>query len=105
MGPIEKPPIHYHPRLGEAFLNELHQLLCTGKKYDEERRNLLKEYRAGQSTLVAGIAVILAPYLGAGVQLVAAAVAVALSVIGQVGLNAWCATQSERRRSTSAEQP
>jgi hypothetical protein len=89
-------------QIGAAFLNELHDLLCVGERYQEERANLIKEYKAGQSTFVASIAVVLAPYLGAGVQLVAAAVAVALSVIGQVGLKAWCATQPQRRRQVNA---
>lgn len=85
-------------RIGTAFLDELHDLLCSGERYQEEQASLLKEYRAGQSTFVASIAVVLAPHLGAGVQIVAAAVAVTLSVIGQVGLKAWCLTQTERRR-------
>jgi hypothetical protein len=92
-------------RIGTAFLNELHDLLCSGEKYQEEQANLIKEYRAGQSTFVASIAVVLAPYLGAGVQIVAAAVAVSLSVIGQIGLKAWCVAQAQRRRDQRPTRP
>jgi hypothetical protein len=92
-------------RLGTAFLDELHDLLCAEERYQEERASLVHEYKAGQSTFVASVAVVLAPYLGAGVQLVAAAVAVTLSVIGQVGLKAWCATQSQRRGRVGAPPP
>jgi hypothetical protein len=92
-------------RIGTAFLDELHDLLCAGERYQEERASLVKEYKAGQSTFVASVAVVLAPHLGAGVQFVAAAVAVALSVIGQVGLRAWCASQSERRNQVGPSPP
>jgi hypothetical protein len=65
--------------------------------YVEERARLLEEYRAGQSSFAAGVAVTIAPYLGASTQLVAAAAAVSLTMIGQVGLKTWCAMQTERR--------
>jgi hypothetical protein len=84
-------------KFSEYFVIELHGLLCSDKKYDGARESLLKEYHAGRSSLVAGIAAALAPHLGQGAEFIAVAVAVSLAVIGQVGLNAWCASQSERQ--------
>jgi hypothetical protein len=79
------------------FQDELHDLLCSEQKYTEERHKLLEEYRAGQASFAAAVTAILSPCLGAGTQLVAAAVAVMLTVIGRVGLKTWCGLQAERR--------
>lgn len=81
------------------FMDELHELLCSeGGKYAEDRANIVQEYKAGQATLVAGLTASLAPYLSAISTLLPALVALTLTVIGRVGLSAWCAAQARRKR-------
>jgi hypothetical protein len=86
------------PGLGARILNEVHDLLCSKETYEQERTNLLKEYRAGQATFVAGVTSVIAPHLGVGTETLSVGIAVVLSVVGQVGLKTWCAAQGERRR-------
>jgi hypothetical protein len=62
-------------------------------------KRLIDELHAGQKTVVATIAASIAPYLGIGVsQMLSAMVAVAITLISEIGLRAWCVMQSERRR-------
>lgn len=91
------PPKGYR-LLWDRFLDEMHDLLCSSDKYVEERKQLLKEYRVGQATLVAGITATIAPHLGSNPPYLAAVVAVTLTVVGRVGLNSWCTIQTERRK-------
>jgi len=79
----------------KEFRRELHRLLCSdGKTAVAQRESILKEAKIGQSSIAVTIASMIAPTLGTNGGVIAGAVAVALAVIGRVGLSAWCATQS-----------
>lgn len=84
----------------EKFLDELHDLLCTGENYEEEKRNALKELGAGKTTAAAYISQQISPHLGASANILAPAVAVILCLVSTIGLRAWCETQSQRRASS-----
>jgi len=86
----------------ELFMRELHTFLCTADgKYRRERAELLAKYKTGQTTFVAGVTASIAPYLGTTTSpFLIAAAAVALTVIGQVGLRAWCAKHSNPHAQT-----
>jgi hypothetical protein len=81
----------------EKVLDQLHEFLCDSNKYVEERANLLQEYKAGQTSFVAGVTTFIAPHVGTSPTLLAPAIAVILTVISQASLRAWCEMQSERR--------
>jgi hypothetical protein len=83
-------------RYYEHFIDELHELLC-GDGYKGDREALLGEFRAGQATVVATLTSALAPALSAAPAFLAPAVALTLSALGKVGLQAWCKTQQETR--------
>ncbi len=100
LGPVVPASARESRVYAEALLNELHDLLCSNDKYKKERRRLGREYKAGQSTLVAGTALAISPHLGAGGPFLTVAVPVVLTTIGQVGLAAWCAAQTVRRQKT-----
>ena len=82
----------------QKFLDEMHDLLCAGERYEETRTQLKQHVKNGQVAVVSCVTAVVSPALGAAAPLVAPAAAVLLTVISQVGLNAWCAAQAERRR-------
>jgi hypothetical protein len=89
---------------GAQFISELYGLLCADKKYKSARQAILKEAKVGRTAIVAYISTYLAPVLGMASAPVAASVAITLSIIGQLGLNTWCATQAARRRREYGEE-
>lgn len=86
----------------ETFLDELHDLLCGGDRYQQTRERVGEQLKTGHAAVVASISAAVAPSLGAAAPLIAPAVAIVLTIIGQVGLTTWCTTQ-ERRRDSQAE--
>lgn len=88
--------------LGQRFMRELYALLCgVDNAYNEERKKLLSECRAGQTTVAASVASVLTPVIGTTGPAVATATAVCLTMIGQIGLTAWCnhySAEEERRK-------
>ncbi|SCX49567.1 hypothetical protein SAMN03159343_2225 [Klenkia marina] len=81
----------------QKVLDEVHDLLCSRDKYDEERRTLAKEYGAGKITFTAGVTSYIAPALGADPTMLAPVVAIVLTIVGQASLRAWCELHSENR--------
>jgi hypothetical protein len=104
-GPIGELPPGNEPRrqreLRDAFLNEIHNFLCGDAKYSEERQRIQDDCRPGQTFVAANIAIAITPYVNGSAHFIAAGVAMTLTVIGKMGLNAWCVVQ-KRRRSTDA---
>lgn len=81
----------------ESLLDELHDFLCVGRSYEQERSELLSGFKPGQTGVAASIAAAIAPHLDAAPSYLAPAVALTLCAIGKIGLGAWCRVQSERR--------
>ncbi len=81
----------------EKVLDEMHDLLCSPDKLQDERASLAREYGAGKITFTAGVTAYISPALGADPTMLTPVVAVVLTIISQAGLRAWCELQSERR--------
>ena len=79
--------------------DEVHDFLCAPDKYEAERRELIVKGEDGRTAVVAFIAANVSPYLGGGSTIILPVVAVISTIISRIGLRAWCAQQSERRRS------
>jgi hypothetical protein len=82
----------------DTFLNLMHDLLCSDDKFVEERGKFIAEYKAGQTTVAASIASIIAPYVGTATPMLTVVVVITLAVISKAGLQSWCTAQAERRR-------
>ncbi|MFB6853029.1 hypothetical protein ACFCWV_11050 [Streptomyces sp. NPDC056341] len=85
----------------DKFLDQMHDLLCTGLDYQEERAAIAAGFKPKQTGLAASISAVIAPHLGASLVFLAPVVAVTLCAIGKMGLGAWCQIQTERRTSNS----
>lgn len=81
----------------DKVLDEIHDLLCSEDKFQEERASLAQEYGAGKITFTAGVTTYISPVLGADPTMLTPVIAIVLTIISQAGLKAWCAMQSERR--------
>lgn len=93
------------PRLTmtDRIKDEIHDLLCGGVKYNEERVKFVEQYRLGQAGFATAITTALVPALGQSAPVVGVVVAVSLTAIGKVGLNAWCAEQKEQKAAYQAK--
>ncbi|MFE2513935.1 hypothetical protein ACFXG9_00865 [Streptomyces mirabilis] len=87
----------------DSFLDELHDFLCIGRNYEQERNQLLSGFKPGQAGMAAYIAAAIAPQLDAAPSFLAPAVALLLCAIGKLSLGAWCRMQSERRNQNPTE--
>lgn len=85
----------------EKFLDELHDLLCVANKYEKEKGQLREQAKVGQAAVVSLLTTVVVPVLGAAAPIVAPAIAITMILISRMGLNAWCAVQSERRDKSS----
>lgn len=74
------------------LLRQIHLLLCGESEYLEERQQLIRDARAGQTTIVAAIATAVAPHVGATPVLIAPAVALTLAAVGGASREAACET-------------
>jgi hypothetical protein len=83
--------------LRDTFLNEAHDFFCSETEYSENRHRLLRDCRAGETSVVAAITAAISPRVGGGAEFIVAGVAVTLTIIGKMTINAWCALQKERR--------
>ncbi|MEV7387528.1 hypothetical protein [Streptomyces sp. NPDC091215] len=81
----------------EKVIDELHELLCVGRSYEQERNQIASGFKTGQTGLVATITAIIAPHLDSAPSFLAPAIAVLLCAISKIGLGAWCRMQAERR--------
>lgn len=88
----------------DSFLDELHDFLCTGRNYEQERNRILSDFKPGQTGLAAAISTEIAPHLAAAPAFVTPAVTVTFCAITKIGLSAWCHMQSVRR-SAGSEPP
>lgn len=87
------------PSFGVRVLDELHNFLCMkDPRYEDDRTKIQQNFKIGQAGLVAAVTMVITPYLGAFSAIVAPGVAIVLTLTPRVGLVAWCAAQSERRR-------
>ena len=93
------------PRLSmtDRIKDEVHGLLCGGEKYDDERTKFAEQYRLGQAGFATAVTTALVPALGQSAPVVGIVVAVSLTAVGKVGLNAWCAEHKERKAEYEAE--
>ena len=87
----------------DRIKDEVHGLLCGGAKYDDERSQLAEQYRLGQAGFATAVTTALIPTLGQSAPVVGIVVAVSLTAVGKVGLNAWCAEQKERKAAHEAK--
>ncbi|MEU9439655.1 hypothetical protein AB0D42_01745 [Streptomyces sp. NPDC048304] len=81
----------------EKFQDQMHDFLCTGLNYEEERAAVMAGFKPKQSGLAATISAAIAPHLGASAVFLAPVVALTLCAVGKMGLGAWCQMQTERR--------
>lgn len=89
----------------DRFLHQLHDLFCSDSSFIEERAEILRQVKAGQSTFATSVALVVAPHLEASAPVLAPAIALVMTVIGKAGLNAWCAEQVARGRGTGNSKP
>ncbi len=89
--------LHGDSILFDKVLDEIHDLLCSADKFQDERASLAQEYGAGKVTFTAGVTAYISPVLGADPTMLTPVVAIILTIISQAGLRAWCELQSERR--------
>lgn len=82
----------------KKVLDQIHDLICTGKGYEIERASVHAEFKKGQAFAVAAVAQEIAPHVGAATAFLTVAVALTFSTISKIGKNAWCEMQTERRR-------
>lgn len=89
------------PRLNmtDRIMNEVHSLLCGGEAYNEERTKFAEQYRLGQTGFAAAVTTTLIPALGQAAPIVGVGVALTLTSMGKVGLNAWCAERTQWKAS------
>jgi hypothetical protein len=83
-------------------LDEMHDLLCTDRGYQEERKSVLASFKDGKALAAASITEAISPHVGAAAAFLSVAVVCVLSVISKVSLGAWCQMQTERRAATGA---
>jgi hypothetical protein len=81
----------------EKFVEQLYRLLCSPNHYIEERAQIAKDFKAGQTTLSTAIATAIAPHMDATPTVLVPAVAISLTLAGKMTLNAWCEVQKEKR--------
>lgn len=84
------------------FIEELHAFLCSEERYGADREELFRQFKTGQASAIGLMSAALSPHLGAAGALLAPAIALVLTLIGKLGLNAWCAMVSEREESRAA---
>ncbi|MFR0353581.1 hypothetical protein [Streptomyces sediminimaris] len=93
----------------EHFMDQMHDLLCTGNRYEEERAGIMAGFKPKQTGLAATISAAIAPHLGAAPAIIAPATALILCAVSKMGLGAWCAMQTQRRSNspdgTPTQQP
>jgi hypothetical protein len=86
----------------EKFQDQLHDFLCTGLNYEEERAAVMAGFKPKQAGLAATISAAIAPHLGTAPVFLAPAVALTLCAIAKISLGAWCQMQTERRATVPA---
>jgi hypothetical protein len=74
----------------EKVVDELHEFLCVGRSYEQERSQIAGGFKTGQTGLVATITAFIAPHLDSAPSFLAPAIAVLLCAISKIGLGAWC---------------
>jgi hypothetical protein len=87
----------------DRIKDEVHGLLCGAERYDDERTKFAEQYRLGQAGFATAVTTALIPVLGQSAPVVGIVVAVSLTAVGKVGLNAWCAEQKERKAAYAAK--
>lgn len=100
MGATVWPP---RPTPTDRIKNELHDLLCSGAQYEEERTKFIEQFKLGQAGFATAVTTVLVPSLGQAAPIAGIVVAVSLTTIGKVGLNSWCAEQKDRRAAFEAK--
>jgi hypothetical protein len=78
-------------------LDQIHDLICTGKGYEAERTSVLAEFKKGQALAVAAVTEAISPHVGAASAFLSVAVVLAFATVSKIGKNAWCEMQLERR--------
>jgi hypothetical protein len=82
-------------RFWQRVNREVHILVCTDeKKYENLRKQIGKQTRVTQFSLVSSITTAIGVYLGVAASLIAPFVTLALMALLQIGKNAWCAGQT-----------
>jgi len=81
----------------DKFTEQIYLFLCSSEQYQVEREQWAKSAGVGKTTSVALLSESISQALGAAPAFLAPAVAVTLMTVGSLGLNAWCAAQTELR--------
>lgn len=89
----------------EKFLDQLHDFLCTGLNYEEERAAVMAGFKPKQAGLAATISAAIAPHLEAAPAFLTPAIALTICAIAKMGLGAWCQMQTERRAAAAGQPP
>ncbi|WP_156398802.1 hypothetical protein [Methylobacterium sp. Leaf469] len=76
---------------------EIRKLLCTNdKRYAELRRRMTQTRNVAEKVGVPAIAAAMASHVGLEVALITPFVSLLLVLIGQIGIGAWCAGDSDQ---------
>jgi hypothetical protein len=93
-------------RRSGAILNELHDLLCGGADYEDDRKRFLEQFSVGQAGFGTAVTTVLVPVLGQTAPVIGACVALSFALIGKIGMRSWCQIQrSRRQRGASVLEP
>lgn len=82
----------------DKFMEQLHQLLCGGEAFADERSEIAKLV-GSREAMVAYLTTGLAAHLGTSEAWIAPIVVLAVIATGKMGLRAWCAAFTESARS------
>lgn len=73
--------------------SEFRGFICGDEKYKKEREGLFGEKAITRTFAISAIAVAISPYMGVAATVISPVVALLLSGLGKMTVNAWCATQ------------
>jgi hypothetical protein len=88
-------PFLDHKPFWDKFKAECNKFICDDKSYVEEKASLLKEANISKTMLISVISGAIGATLGTMGTLIAPAVTLILFTVGQLGLNAYCASPTK----------
>lgn len=81
------------PNLYQNVLRELTKLICGDNEYNAIRADAAKIWNGQKSTIVAMFAAAIGAKVGLTAVALASPVALILSAVTKIGVNAWCASR------------
>jgi hypothetical protein len=84
--------VHNPKPFWDNFINEFNKFICDDREYENEKKELKKEAPISKALIIAVIGGALAQRLGLAASLLAPAIALLLFTVGNITVNAYCAT-------------